>query len=229
MKQWYAWLWCGWMGINALAGQEADLARLEVAAAAHSVREWIASSPRFAHAPLPTVQFVPDLAANGRFARDTIFLGIPQAAFSTPGDWQSLVWHEYFHFLESFRHPRPDTFLQFLTDTWTHSRPSRRRCREMMRNPEVQALDAKSQAVYRRQLRQPVAMPFYYAPSWLAREEIRAYRWQLRGQRVVGYELSPAAHSAVKERLRQLRQTLRERKAWERAHPEIENKSAVSP
>ncbi len=172
--------------------------------------------PTFRTFALPPVAWAPDLPVNARFVRDTIFLGTVQPDFHTRGDSLSLIFHEYLHgfFKEKgrFIYSGGDSIPQWDTDEWVIYRPSQMQVRATLNQLHLLPEAEKNM---RKKLAAPSRLPFHYAPSRLAKEELHAYRLQLRCLGKIGYQLSPEAVLSIKIRRKQLRTTLRERRRYE--------------
>ena len=181
--------------------------------------------------PIPPVYVDTSLPSNARFVRDTIFIGPLQRDFHTFGDTLSLIYHEYLHkvFWEEQRYPfitaangKP---IQWNTGTFYTYTPHPGQTARDLENlrfyyarvePDLagEALDKRLQQM-KKVLQQPQELPFVYAPSNLALEELHAYKGQLEGEQMGLYQLSETARNSIKFRIFQLGQTYNLRKAYE--------------
>jgi hypothetical protein len=183
---------------------------------------------------LPPVRFQPELDANARLARDTIWVGQLQRPFQTDDDIASLFYHEYQHYLfersSTFPVRRDSTgqIVQWKTGEWFTFQPSAYRIERSLLYfqdsvlPTYGELTESERAHHLAAMRQTVSqaqqLPFTYAPSNLSREEIAAYEAQLRGEAEGLYQLSSTARAEIKERLTQQKETLERRLDYEASH-----------
>lgn len=180
---------------------------------------------------LPPVWFKPELDANARFERDTIWVGRVQAAFETDADLMSLLYHEYMHsvFARQNRFPvAVDTsgkIVQWDTEEWYLYQPSDYRIERSMRAfqdsvlPTYGPLNGEQRRYQLMQMRKavsaPQSLPFQYAPSNLSLEEIAAYEAQLDAAASGWLPLSVGALAEIQERIHQQKDTYARRKAYE--------------
>lgn len=185
-------------------------------------------------ADFPPVYADPNLEANARYARDTIWLGNPQAAFSTFDDRLSLLYHEYIHWRheQEGRYPvgtdSTGNILQWNTGEFYLHVPDSEEVARDLEHFEQAVLPAYGEmttedraghlARFRRDMEMPRQLPFFYAPSHLAAAELAAYRAQLSGESAGLYALSAHARREIRIRMRQLNGTLARRQAYEQQH-----------
>lgn len=175
--------------------------------------------------PLPAVALDPQLEANARYDRDTIWLGTIQRAFHHTEDTLSLIYHEYIHHQLRGRYPvATDSTgfpVQWVTDQTYWYRPSALQLEQELAQTEGfwAGLPPEQRKLHHDRLRRDLAQPrlrvLRYAPSNLAREEIEAYQQQLAAAERGLYALSPAAQQAILIRLHQLQSTLQQRLRYE--------------
>ncbi|RMG28224.1 MAG: hypothetical protein D6730_05820 [Bacteroidetes bacterium] len=182
-------------------------------------------------ARLPAVRCAPWLDANARFERDTIWVGQVQAAYGSPGDLLSILYHEYTHYLLAGEKRYPvcvdgeGRIVQWDTGRMYVYEPDSVEVAEQIAYivqhvlPEYGPLSEAEKRAHisrlRRDLSRPRELPFIYAPSNLALEEIAAYQAQLAGAQLGLYQLSVPARNAIARRLRQLADTYERRRQYE--------------
>ena len=185
----------------------------------------------------PCLKYDSTLMVNARYDPPCIILGHIQWAFSSTDDTLSIIYHEYQHHLMSlsmkFRVqydsagnvPQWDTGETYLYEPseeevnlqlhrfYTTVLPVWRHSSLMPDSIKLRHIETME-----RDLSKPQTMAFIYAPSNLAREEIAAYRQQLKGERMGLYKLSYTAKKSINIRIRQLKDTLKRRKNYEKIH-----------
>ena len=185
----------------------------------------------------PCIKYDSTLMVNARYDPTCIIIGPIQWAFSSTDDTLSIIYHEYQHHLTYLSKKFPvqydragnvsqwdtgDTYLyepseeevnlqlhrfsKTVLPTWQHA--------SLM--PD--SIKLKHLETMERDLSKPQTMALIYAPSNLAREEILAYRQQLKGERMGLYQLSNTARTSINIRIQQLKDTLKRRKSYEKAH-----------
>ena len=185
----------------------------------------------------PCIKHDSTLMVNARYDAPCIVLGPVQRAFSTTDDSLSIIYHEYQHHLMAMNERYPvqydtdgnvlqwdtgDTYLYYLSEIeikiqlqyFEDSVLARWTDGSLMPDSVRQ----KHLETMRRDLARPQKMAFIYAPSNLAREELVAYRQQLKGERIGLYTLSHTAKTSINIRIEQLRGTLKRRIKYERTH-----------
>ncbi|MEM9986364.1 MAG: hypothetical protein AAF804_14825 [Bacteroidota bacterium] len=192
-------------------------------------QNWVnLAQQRFQVERFPPVEVATNLAANARFHQDTIFLGQIQSDFHTLDDTLSLLYHEYQHYLMKGRFPVAvdDQGMprQWMVEEfyWYEPSPDQvareiAQCADYLNSLPQAARDAQL-AGLEKSLAVPRKLPFRYAPSNLAREEILAYQSQLAGEQLGHYELSPEARRVIRIRLHQLKGSLAQRVDYEKRH-----------
>lgn len=183
---------------------------------------------------LPPVFSRPWLPANARYEDGRIFLGTLQREFQTTGDTLSIIYHEYIHHLQHVNGDFPvakdsaGQVLQWMTDTTFVFQPlpgeverdllDIRRKLETLTMPQLERHVEEEIKSLRHSMAQPQVLPFYYAPSNLARSELEAYLAQLEGEPLGLYVLSPQARALIRERVIRQRNILSRRIAYEKRH-----------
>jgi len=175
-----------------------------------------------------------ELPANARYQRDTIWLGTIQRDYHTLGDTLSLIYHEYLHKVWEVENRYPvitdnhGSPVQWITDTFYTYKPLMIQVERDVENleryyrREYPHWDQEALAATIKPLRDLLAkareIPFRYAPSNLALEEIAAYRAQLEGVEKGLYDLSDEAVRTIRVRLHQLENTYEMRVHYERSN-----------
>jgi hypothetical protein len=182
-------------------------------------------------ADFPSIHYDPELAANARYACDTIWLGQIQPVFATREDYMSLIYHEYRHWC----HEREGRYLvgtdslgnilQWNTGEQYLHLPDSEEVNRDLAHFEEQVLPGYGEmspsdraahlARFRRDMEAPRWLPFIYAPSHLAEAELAAYQAQLEGESLGLYVLSASARREMSIRIRQLEATLDRRRGYE--------------
>ncbi|MEM6801387.1 MAG: hypothetical protein AAF696_08275 [Bacteroidota bacterium] len=178
-----------------------------------------------------------NLISNASFRNDSIILGRIQATFQSFDDSLSIVYHEYTHFLLSKKKrfrvgtnekgeilqwdtgiiytytPYPEQvaaqveyFREKVLPTYTGYAE--------MGAEEKERIIADIEKGYAK----PDQMRFIYSPSRLAKEEIRAYRQQLKGEKLGLYQLTPSARQNIYLRIKQKKDTYKMNRAYEKKH-----------
>ncbi len=183
---------------------------------------------------IPVIIYQPQLPANARYHNDTIWLGTVQRDYHTLGDTLSIIYHEYLHKtyrgLSMFpvRNDEEGNPVQWETHTFYRYNPL-----DVQVNRDVENLRRYYRKTYPTWSEEQIAqqlvplkvlltesreIPFRYAPSNLALEEIKAYEEQLDGENQGLYKLSTEARNSILIRLHQLRQTYQLRIEYEDKH-----------
>ena len=223
-------LLCGFLAVGALVDVKAQ-ADVDIDAWRETLTLRMEANGIAVPGDFPYACYDPLLDANARYARDTIWLGQVQAAFFTRDDRISLLYHEYIHWQNERAGRYPvgmdslGNILQWDTgESYVHVPDSEEVLRDLMYFeqqvlPGYGKMDEAERAAhlhrYRRDMEQPRRLPFFYAPSHLAEDELCAYRAQLQGEIIGLYALSAAARREIYIRMRQLEATLARRRAYE--------------
>ncbi|MEL6256550.1 MAG: hypothetical protein AAFR87_31395 [Bacteroidota bacterium] len=175
------------------------------------------------------------LIANAKFDRDSIFLGNVQRVFHTFDDSLSILYHEYIHFLLQKRgkyklgrdkkgiilqwdtgrtyiyEPHPKEVALYLKHFTKDVLPTYDGYEDMAKEKKEQILLSMKESFSQKE-----TQLFIYAPSNLAREELEAYKAQLKGEKKGLYVLSKACRNNLEVRISQLKATYKRRRAYEK-------------
>lgn len=224
--------WIGFLSLLLLLACQVDMQKTSFPHRLQDLRTVLAD--RLAGAPIPPVAYRPELDANARFSHDTIWVGRVQPAFQSDEDLIALLHHEYLHSQLEAENRYPvaldstGEIVQWMTEEWYAYQPTEYRIAQGMKQFQDSLsstfldLSSAEQSYQLRQMRTALAtpqqLPFKYAPSNLALEEIEIYETQLKATENGLYRLSSAARAEIAERLYQQKDTWQRRKAYEAKH-----------
>ncbi|MEM6807493.1 MAG: hypothetical protein AAF696_39210 [Bacteroidota bacterium] len=175
------------------------------------------------------------LIANAKFERDSIFLGNVQRVFQTFDDSLSIVYHEYIHFLLQKKgkyklgrdkkgiilqwdtgrtytyKPHPKEVSSYVEHFTQDVLPTYEGYQDMSQGKKEQIILSMKESFAQKE-----KQLFIYAPSNLAKEELEAYKAQLKGEKLGLYVLSDACRDNLEVRIAQLKGTYKRRRAYEK-------------
>lgn len=175
------------------------------------------------------------LIANAKFEKDSIFFGNVQSVFQTFDDSLSILYHEYIHFQLQKKgkyklgRDKQGIILQWDTGhTYTYQ-PHPKEVALNLSHFKADILptyegfkqmsDEKKEKLalaMEKDFSQKTTEAFIYAPSNLAKEELEAYKAQLKGEKSGLYVLSDACRDNLEVRIAQLKATYKRRRAYEK-------------
>jgi len=183
----------------------------------------------------PPVIQDPRLLSNATFRNDSIFIGNIQRVFSSFDDSLSILYHEYNHFLISRKNqpkvgmdnkgkilqwdtgqkytyiPFPQEVEAYVEHFKKDILPTYPSYNKMSPGKKERIIDEM-----RKDFSKPEKKSFIYSPSNLAKEEIRVYRQQLKGEKQGLYKLSEAARENIFLRIKQKKHTYKMGRAYEK-------------
>jgi len=184
---------------------------------------------------LPPLYLDKKLVANATYRNDSIFMGNVQRVFHTFDDSLSLIYHEYIHHLlqqknkyavaeddtgeiiqwdtgEFYKYePFPEEISLSLLFFVQEVLPTYDDYAEMSTQKKEKIIKEMKKVFSKKQ-----QIPFIYAPSNLALEEIYAYRQQQKGEKLGLYVLSEEARMSLRVRIKQLKDTYLRRRKYEK-------------
>lgn len=190
---------------------------------------------RFSDEFLPPIEQDLSLFSNASYIQDTIYFGNVQRFFQTFEDSLSLVYHEYIHHIlqkkQAFDLEKDlsGNIVQWMTEeTYFYQRLPEEVVRyakhfreELLPSyPNYSSMSAEQKEKLIAHMERDYAKSqkefFKYAPSNLAKEELVAYRQQLQGEKLGLYSLSRDASQEIEIRIKQLKDTFKRRRRYEK-------------
>lgn len=185
--------------------------------------------------PVPGIYLDQNLPTNAKYEPDSIFLGKVQKVFQSFDDSLSLIYHEYIHHLlykaQKYEVALDSTgkIVQWLTEESYLYTPFPEEVNLYLRHfeedvlpdyPNYKQMDPQEKERILTEMEEVFSQPqkslFKYAPSNLAKEEIFAYKQQLKGEKLGLFVLSTEARQNLHMRIKQFKTTYRQRRVYEK-------------
>lgn len=202
-----------------------------------SLQDRLLKIPSLYPIPLPDVYIDPNQSSNATYKPDSIILGNVQEVFQTYDDTLSLIYHEYIHhqLYQVQKFPlavdEQGNIVQWMTDLIYPYTPFPEEVHAYLRDfeqkvlpgyPNYAEMSQEDKARILGEMKDTFSQiqnsPFKYAPSNLAREEIFAYKQQLKGEKLGLYVLSESARENLQLRIKQFNITYKQRRDYEKKH-----------
>jgi RHS repeat-associated protein len=185
--------------------------------------------------PIPETKLDEKISANALYSDGVIYVS-PSGQFKNFEDQVSILFHEYTHYLNECnglyesKTDENGAIIQFKTDETYLQTPSLQEIDDNMKEWEESVLPMligpnttkaetdQLKEMQRNIMSQPVEVPFRYAPSNLALDEISSYKAQLDGEKNGLFKLTDEARTEFTKRISTYTEIYNKRKDYEEKH-----------